>query len=161
MGIFGKKLGKPDETKTLEQRMAELLDEVQALPQEKQESFWKKFEETQDDSKGKSETEEQINEAEEDIAEKGADSQTEKDRIDESVGEQEKQEGDEDSQDAKDRVDESIGEKEYVEKKDYEELLRRVEALETAKGDNELPKPKEVEDDEIDFGQTDFFKDKD
>lgn len=157
MGIFGKKLGKPDETKTLEQRMTELLDEVQALPQEKQELFWKKFEETQDDSKGESETEEQIDKAEEDIAEKGADSQTEKDRIDESVGEQEKQEGDEDSQDAKDRVDESLGEKEYVEEKDYEELLRRVEALETAKGKEDLPKPEEIDDEDDELGKKNFF----
>ena len=54
-------------------------------------------------------TEERIDEAKADIAEKGPDSQTEKDRIDESVGEQEKLDGNEDSQTAKDRVDESEG----------------------------------------------------
>ena len=53
------------------------------------------------------EDEKQEAKAKEDIAEKGADSQTEKDRIDESVGEQEHLDGNEDSQSAKDRVDES------------------------------------------------------
>lgn len=57
------------------------------------------------------EDEKQIAEAKTDIAEKGADSQTEKDRIDESVGEQERLDGDKDSQTAKDRVDESEGTK--------------------------------------------------
>lgn len=57
------------------------------------------------------EDEKQIEKAKQDIAEKGADSQTEKDRVDESVGEQEKLSGDEDSQNAKDRVDESEGTK--------------------------------------------------
>lgn len=55
------------------------------------------------------ETKEQVAEAEEDVAEKGADEQTEKDRVDESVGEQEKLDGNEDSQTADDRVDESEG----------------------------------------------------
>ena len=50
------------------------------------------------------EDEKQERKAEEDISEKGKDSQTEKDRIDESVGEQEKRDGDENSQDAKDRA---------------------------------------------------------
>ena len=85
---------------------------------------------------------EQVEKAEEDIAEKGDDSQTERDRIDESVAAQEKAEGDEDTQDAKDRVDEAEGEEEYEEdRKEDEEhheeskeadeaLLARVEALE-------------------------------
>lgn len=55
--------------------------------------------------------EKDIEKAKRDIAEKGSDSQTEKDRIDESVGEQERRDGDEDSQNAKDRVDESEGTK--------------------------------------------------
>ena len=62
-----------------------------------------------EDPEEMTEDEKQIAEAREDIAEKGADSQTEKDRIDESVGEQERQDGNEDSQSAKDRVDESEG----------------------------------------------------
>lgn len=67
------------------------------------------------------ETKEQIEEAEENIAENGADSQTEKDRIDESVAEQEKADGDEDSQDAKDRVDESEGTEEADEERAEEQ----------------------------------------
>ena len=57
------------------------------------------------------EDEKQEAKAKENIAEKGPDSQTEKDRIDESVGEQEHLDGNEDSQSAKDRVDESEGAK--------------------------------------------------
>lgn len=55
--------------------------------------------------------EKEIKEAREDISEAGEDSQTDKDRIDESVGEQEKRSRDENSQNAKDRVDESEGAK--------------------------------------------------
>lgn len=61
--------------------------------------------------------EKEIAKAKEDIAEKGADSQTEKDRIDESVAAQERAKGDEDSQSAKDRVDESEGAKKADEKR--------------------------------------------
>lgn len=151
--MFGKK-------KSIEDRLDEILEEISKLPEDKQEALWKRYDDSKDDSNGKPDTEEQIDKAEEDIAEKGADSQTEKDRIDESVGEQEKQEGDEDSQDAKDRVDESLGEKEYVEKKDYDELVKRITALEAkANGDGELPKPEEVEVDDDDFKGTNFFKD--
>lgn len=118
MGIF-KKLVKPNEKKSLKERMSELLDEIQALPDEEQKAFWKDFEDDQDDSKGETDTAEQIDKAEEDIAEKGADSQTEKDRIDESVGEQEE-------------VDKS--ESERVEAEDAEEVNAamgaRISALE-------------------------------
>lgn len=65
-------------------------------------------------------TGEQVDEAKEDIKDKGDDSQSEKDRIDESVGEQENLDDDEDSQDAKDRVDESEGEEKALEDKDEE-----------------------------------------
>lgn len=61
--------------------------------------------------------EKEIEKAKDKIAEKGADSQTEKDRIDESVGEQERRSGDENSQNAKDRVDESEGAKKADEKR--------------------------------------------
>lgn len=66
-------------------------------------------------------TEEQIDEAKENIEEKGEDSQAEQDRIDESVGEQEKLDNDEDSQDAKDRVDESEATETADEKTEIEE----------------------------------------
>lgn len=67
------------------------------------------------------EDEKQEAEAKKDIAEKGEDSQSEKDRIDESVGEQEHLDGDEDSQSAKDRVDESEGEQKADEEKAEEQ----------------------------------------
>ena len=51
-----------------------------------------------------------VEKAEENIEKKGDDEQTEKDRVDESVGEQLKDDGEEDEQSAKDRVDESEGE---------------------------------------------------
>ena len=152
--IFGKK-------KSVEDRLDEILDEISRLPEEKQEAIWKKYDDSEDDSKGKPDTEEQIEKAEEDIAEKGADSQTEKDRIDESVGEQEKLEGDEDSQDAKDRVDESLGDQKYVKREEYDALLERIAKLEErAKDDDKLPKPKEMNDEDVDLGNTDFFKEK-
>lgn len=80
------------------------------------------------------ETEKQIAEAKKDIDEKGSDTQTEKDRIDESVGEQEHLDGNKDSQSAKDRVDESEGTKKaeeaHEEKKDdrQDELSEKIVA---------------------------------
>ncbi len=67
------------------------------------------------------EDEKQEAEAKKDIAEKGEDSQSEKDRIDESVGEQEHLDGNKDSQSAKDRVDESEGEQKADEEKAEEQ----------------------------------------
>lgn len=78
-------------------------------------------------------TGEQISKAREDIREKGADSQTERDRIDESVAAQERADDDRDSQDAKDRVDESIGEKRAEDRHEdrqdrgMEDLYRRLD----------------------------------
>ena len=101
------------------------------------------------------ETKEQVAEAEKDVAEKGADEQTEKDRVDESVGEQEKLDGDEDSQTAKDRVDESEVETEEDEKDEeledepaatpeVEEPTEEVEAdKQPAPGDGTMENPKE------------------
>lgn len=91
------------------------------------------FDELKDEDEEKeSETEEQVEEAKEDVAEKGEDEQSEKDRVDESVGEQEKLDGDEDSQDAKDRVDESEGEEKHDDKeedaKQIEEAVEEHEA---------------------------------
>lgn len=70
------------------------------------------------------EDEKQEAEAKKDIAEKGEDSQSEKDRIDESVGEQERLDGNKDSQSAKDRVDESEG----AQKADEERAEEQEEA---------------------------------
>lgn len=103
-----------------------------------------------DDDNGKPDTEEMIDKAEENIEEKGADTQTEEDRVDESVAAQEKADGEEDSQDAKDRVNEAEGkeaeeaekaEKEMEEAKEEEKeedkedvnaaLMARIESLES------------------------------
>ena len=81
--------------------------------------------------------EKEIAKAKEDIAAKGADSQTEKDRIDESVAAQERAKGEEDSQNAKDRVDESEGAKkadeeraaEKAEDKGNDALAGKLDAL--------------------------------
>lgn len=101
------------------------------------------------------ETKEQVAEAKKDVAEKGADEQTEKDRVDESVGEQEKLDGNEDSQTAKDRVDESEGETEEVEKDEepegepaatpeVEKPTEEVEAdKQPAPGDGTMENPKD------------------
>jgi len=62
-----------------------------------------------------------IEEAKENIENKGPDSQSETDRVDESVAEKIKDDGDEDSQDAKDRVDESEGEEKTKEEKPEDE----------------------------------------
>ena len=77
---------------------------------------------SQKEDKPMTEDEKEIKKAEDDVAKKGKDSQSEKDRVDESVGEQERESGNENSQNAKDRVDESEGTKkadeERKEKKD-------------------------------------------
>ena len=93
----------------------------------------------------KTEDEAQIDEAEENIEERGEEDgtkdQTEKDIEDESVGEQEHLDGNEDSQTAEDRIDESEGAEEAKEEADepevkddgeerYTALVARIEALE-------------------------------
>nr|DAV17466.1 MAG TPA: hypothetical protein [Caudoviricetes sp.] len=107
--MFGKKTTVEDLLKAY----AALSDEEKA-----------KFEENKEPTK---DTKEQIDEAEENIEKDGADEQTEKDRVNESVAAQEEDEGDKDTQDAKDRVDESEGEEDEEEEertdKKREELL--------------------------------------
>lgn len=125
--VFGKK-------KTLSERMKDILAEVELLPEEDQEKFWAEFEDKGDDKKVT--TGEQIEEAKKDIAEKGPDSQTEKDRIDESVAMQEKADGNEDSQSAKDRVDESEGEEKAIEEK-REDETEAAEEMTEEKGKTE------------------------
>lgn len=87
--------------------------------------------ENENEEEGKMEVKERIDEAEKRIEEEGKDTQTEKDRIDESVGEQLKDAGDEDSQTAKDRVDESEGEEKAEEKErdnSQDDRIGRLEA---------------------------------
>ena len=140
MGIFKKKMSKEDIIAAInalsEQEQVDLFEEL-ASELEEQEDAPKTAEEPAKnkdnaDASGETLTEEQVDKAEEDIAKKGADSQTEKDRIDESVGEQEAEDGNEDSQDAKDRVDESQAERVETEDKEevYSALGARINALE-------------------------------
>lgn len=71
--------------------------------------------------------EKELKKAREDIDEKGKDSQTERDREDESVAAQERDKGEEDSQTAKDRIDESRGAKradEDMERRDEKREIR-------------------------------------
>ena len=126
-------------------RVKALIDDLKNLDGNEYEEFLKgleivdearedeEIEPETDDNEGKEETymtkdEKQIAEAKKDIEEKGKDTQTEKDRIDESVGEQEKLDGNENSQNAKDRVDESEGAKKADEeiKKHEEEDEKKI-----------------------------------
>lgn len=83
--------------------------------------------EIEDGNEDKTVDEKEIEKAEEDIEESGANEQTERDRIDESVGEQERDDDEEDSQTAKDRVDESIGTEEADEERAEEEHEEKEE----------------------------------
>lgn len=84
-------------------------------------------------------TGEQVDEAKKDIEDKGNDSQSDKDRIDESVGEQEHLDGDEDSQDAKDRVDESEGEEKALD----EDKADNADDTQDDKSDDDTPAPQD------------------
>lgn len=96
----------------------------------------------------KEDTSEQIEKAEEHIEEHGSDDQTDKDRIDESVAMQEKNEGDKDTQSAKDRVDEAMGEDKYLAHEDaIKELRAEVARLKEAQAEA-VSKPREVDDSE-------------
>lgn len=81
--------------------------------------------------------EKQIAKAEEDMDAKGEEDgtkdQSAKDVLDESVGEQERLDGNKDSQSAKDRIDESVGTEIADEKKADEEKAEEVKAPETDK----------------------------
>lgn len=77
---------------------------------------------------GHESTLDEVEEAEERIEEKGADEQTEQDRVDEAVAADEEHDGDEDTQTAKDRVDEAEGEKAYDEEKHEEQEKEEEEA---------------------------------
>lgn len=154
MAIFGKK--KADASELL-RALVELMD---AMSEDEYNDFidknadifgeLKEVAEDADDSTeegSKPDTEEEIAKAKEDIAEKGADSQTEKDRIDESVAAQEEADGEEDSQDAKDRVDEAEGEEKADEAKSVMERIEAIEArLNALEGNDEENEDKEAMD---------------
>lgn len=141
MAIFGNK------KKTVIERLDELLAEIDGLPDEEQEKVWAHFDQATGEDKdesGKPDTSEEIEKAEEDIAEKGEDSQTEQDRVDESVAAQEEEHGQKDSQDAKDRVDEAEGEEKADEAKSVIERIEAIEARLNALEGNEEGEDKEA-----------------
>lgn len=106
----------------MDDKIKQLYDKTRAnllrwgVSEEEADEFMKEIMETADKNDDGS-VKDDVEKAEENIEEKGADEQTEKDRVDESVGEQLKDDGKEDDQSAKDRVDESEGEEKANEKK--------------------------------------------
>lgn len=114
MALFGKKVSVESVLKDI----AQLSDEDKAK--------------VLDGLKPAEDTDEQVAEAETDIAAKGEDTQTTEDRVDESVAAQE-DEGDEDTQTAEDRIDESVGEEQTDDETSLED---RVAALEEKASDN-------------------------
>lgn len=115
MAFFDKfKKSKQEEAKPMA-KIDEVLRALEELSEdEKQKVAAKLANPTNKNGDGKESTTEQIESAAEHIAEKGADEQSVKDRIDESVAAQERAEGDEDKQSAKDRVNEAIGEDKHL-----------------------------------------------
>ena len=98
MAIFGKKSKLEEAKKLLSELTEEELDELRSALVEKDES---------------ADIGEEVEKAEEDIAEKGEDSQTEQDRVDESVGEQEEhheEKAEEDEEEAVEEVADEIEE---------------------------------------------------
>lgn len=115
MAFFDKfKKSKKEEAKPMA-KIDEVLRALDELSEDEKQKVAAKLANPVDkDGDGKESTTEQIESAAEHIAEKGADKQSVKDRIDESVAAQERAEGDEDEQSAKDRVAEAIGEDEHI-----------------------------------------------
>lgn len=118
MAFFDKfKKSKPQEEAKEMAKLDEVLRALDELSEDEKQKVAAKLANPVDkNGDGKESTTEQIESAAEHIAEKGADEQSVKDRIDESVAAQERAEGDEDEQSAKDRVDEAIGEDEHIAK---------------------------------------------
>lgn len=115
--FFTKKQTKKEEQPAMT-KVEELLSRFGELSDEEKEQIRNSVAKKED-------TTEQIEKAKERIEEKGKDEQTEKDRIDESVAMQEKDEGDKNSQSAKDRVDEAMGEDRYLA---HENAIKKLEA---------------------------------
>jgi chromosome segregation ATPase len=107
---------------------SEVMNLIKGLPEEEVEKLLELFLADEDED-GKPDVSEEIEKAEDNIEEKGEDSQTEKDRVDESVAEQDKEDGNEDTQDAKDRVDEAEGEDKAIEE-EAEETTEEIEPTE-------------------------------
>lgn len=128
--MFGKK-------KTAE----DLLELYKQLSEEEKAKF--------DEAHGKkSDTTEEVAEAKEDIAEKGEDTQTEKDRVDESVAAQEEETGTEDTQTAEDRVDEAEGDDKAKEEEKIEPEGEKTE-------EETKTEPEQTEPETLDTGRDD------
>lgn len=140
---FLKRNNKQEEQPTMP-NFEEILAAIEKLSDEEKKQIHKK---TGDDVAAPETTTEEVAKAKEDIKEDGKNSQSEKDRVDESVAAQEANKGDEDSQDAKDRVDEAEGEDKYVTRKDHEDLRAEFEALKQQFAEAQS-KPREVDKDE-------------
>lgn len=97
-----------DEIKKLKDKTRRLLGEW-GVSDEEADEFMQQLEDTADKNDDGTIADD-IEKAKDDVEKKGEDTQTEKDRVDESVGEQIEEKGDGDSQSAKNRVDESDGE---------------------------------------------------
>lgn len=138
--FFTKKINKQEEQPAMT-KVEELLARFGELSDEEKEQIRNSVAKKED-------TTEQIEKAEERIEEKGADKQSEKDRIDESVAMQEKNEGDKDSQSAKDRVDEAEGEDRYLAHEEaIKELKAEIAHLKEAHAEA-VSRPREVDDSE-------------
>jgi hypothetical protein len=147
------------------EKVKELIEQIKNLDGNEYEAFLKGLEvvdEAREDEEIKPETDEnegkedddmtenekQIAKAEEDIEEKGKDTQTEKDRIDDSVAAQERADGDEDSQSAKDRVKESEAMEKLDKQKaeddknhrDYDARFNKIEDMLTKLVETLMPK---------------------
>lgn len=141
---FLKRNNKQEEQPTMP-NFEEILAAIEKLSDEEKKQIHEK---TGDDVAAPETAPEEVAKAKEDIKEDGKDSQSEKDRVDESVAAQEANKGDEDSQDAKDRVDEAEGEDKYLAlKKDHEDLRAEFEALKQQFAEAQS-KPREVDKDE-------------
>lgn len=141
---FLKRNNKQEEQPTMP-NFEEILAAIEKLSDEEKKQIHEK---TGDDVAAPETTSAEVAKAKEDIKEDGKDSQSEKDRVDESVAAQEANKGDEDSQDAKDRVDEAEGEDKYLAlKKDQEDLRAEFEAFKQQFAEAQS-KPREVDKDE-------------
>ncbi len=111
MAFFDKfKKSKQEEAKPMA-KIDEVLRALEELSEDEKQKVAAKLANPADkNGDGKESTTQQIESAAEHIAKKGADEQSVKNRIDESVAAQERAKGDKDTQSAKDRVNEAIGE---------------------------------------------------
>jgi hypothetical protein len=139
-----------EQIKKLYDKTRELLKKWSVTDEEADE-FMKELMEASDKN-GDGDVADDIKAAEEDIAEKGPDTQSEKDRVDEAVGDDLKYEKKEDSQTADDRVNESEGEEKKLEEENEEPTDPSVSDM------KEVEEPEEKPKEATDAGYGDKFK---